>query len=92
VQPLTADIYFRAGYLPIKDIPGGVRFFGALSAMAFIIAIFLPTRKLVGRKLMESHMANFFHAITSMVMLIFTAIYCHFLIQAAMVLRATIDA
>jgi hypothetical protein len=60
VQPLTADIYFRAGYLPIKDIPGGVRFFGALSAMAFIIAIVLPTRKLVGRKLMESHMARFF--------------------------------
>jgi hypothetical protein len=62
VQPLIADIYFRAGYLPIKDIPGGVRFFGALSAMAFIIAIVLvlATRKLVGRKLMESHMARFF--------------------------------
>jgi hypothetical protein len=91
--PLIVDIYFRAGYLPIKDIPESVRFFGALSAMAFIIAIVVPTHKLVGRKLMESHMAHYFVlAITYMVMLIFTAIYCHLLIQAVMVLRATIDA
>jgi hypothetical protein len=87
VKPLIAAIYFRAEYMPIEDIPGGVRFFGAVSAMAFIIAIVLPTRKLVRRKLKESHMTRFFVlAITYMVMLIFAAMYCHFLIQAVMVL------
>jgi membrane-associated phospholipid phosphatase len=92
VQPLIADIYFRAGYLPIKDIPGEVRFFGAVSAMAFIIAVVLPTRKLVGRKLRESHMTRFFVlAITYMVMLIFAVIYCHFSIQAVLVLRDKVD-
>jgi Na+/melibiose symporter-like transporter len=92
VQPLIADTYYRSGSSPVEDVPGSVRLFGAVSAMAFIIAIVLPTRKLVGRKLKENHMTRFFVlAITYMVMLIFAAIYCHFSIQAVLVLRDKVD-
>jgi hypothetical protein len=91
-QPLVADVCCQSGSSPVKDVSGSVRFFGAVSAMAFVVAIVLLTQALAGRKLKKRHMAWFFVlAITCMVTLIFSDICCHFSIGAVLVLQDKVD-
>ena len=55
--------------------------------MAFVTAVVLPTRELVGRNLEESHVARFVVlAIACIGALVFAAICCRFLIEQAVMM------
>lgn len=87
-QPLLASIYVRRQYLPpTSEILGVIRFFGSMTALAFILVLVLPLRKLADSKLKRSPtLLMLAHVVIYMLMLVFTTFYCHFLIQGMVVL------